>query len=89
MSSFLQYGGLERPRAVFRPVVIGALTCSALMASAGVAQADHRMADGTLCPHAAGTLAPGESPAAPTIERAASSAPVGATGPQERREASL
>jgi hypothetical protein len=37
------------------------------------------MADGTLCPHAAGTLAPGEAPAAPTVERAASSAPVGAT----------
>ena len=79
MSSFLQYGSFVRPRTAFRPVVIGALTCSALMVSAGAAQADHRMADGTLCPHAAGTLAPGESVAAPTLERAASSTPVGAS----------
>lgn len=77
MSSFLQYGSV-RPRAVFRPAVIGALTCSALMVSAGAAQAEHRMADGTLCPHAAGTLAPGESVAPPTLERAAQSGPVGA-----------
>ena len=77
MSSFLQFGSV-RPRAVFRPVVIGALTCSALMVSAGAAQADHRMADGTLCPHAAGTLAPGESVAPPTVERAATSGPIGA-----------
>lgn len=77
MNSFLQYGSF-RASPAFRPVVIGALTCGALMVSAGAAQADHRMADGTLCPHAAGTLAPGEAPAAPTVERAASTAPVGA-----------
>lgn len=77
MNSFLQYGSL-RASPAFRPIVIGALTCGALMVSAGAAQADHRMADGTLCPHAAGTLAPGEAPAAPTVERAASTAPVGA-----------
>jgi hypothetical protein len=76
MSPFLQSGPGSNP--AFRPVVIGVLTCGALMMSAGAAQADHRMADGTLCPHAAGTLAPGELPAAPTIERAASSAPIGA-----------
>jgi hypothetical protein len=79
MNSFLQYGSHMRASPAFRPVVIGALTCGALMVSAGAAQADHRMADGTLCPHAAGTLAPGEAPAAPTVERAASSAPIGAT----------
>jgi hypothetical protein len=79
MSSFLQFGSCARTRTAFRPVVIGALTCSALMVSAGAAQADHRMADGTLCPHATGALAPGESVAPPTIERAASSAPVGAS----------
>lgn len=78
MSSFLQYGSLVRPRPGFRPVVIGALTCSALMISAGAAQASHRMADGTLCPHAAGTLGPGESKSAPPVERAASSGPIGA-----------
>jgi len=77
MISFLQYGSSMRASPAFRPAVIGALTCGALMVSAGAAQADHRMADGTLCPHAAGTLAPGEAPAAPTAERAASSAPVG------------
>ena len=77
MSSFLQFGSV-RPRAVLRPVVIGALTCSALMVSAGAAQADHRMADGTLCPHATGALAPGESVAPPTVERAATSGPIGA-----------
>lgn len=78
MSSFLQYGSFARPGPALRPVVIGALTCSALLISAGTAQAHHRMADGTLCPHAAGTLAPGESKAAPTVERTASTAPVGA-----------
>lgn len=79
MSSFLQYGSLVRPRPGFRPVVIGALTCSALMISAGAAQANHKvMADGTMCPHAAGTLAPGESKSAPPVERAASSGPIGA-----------
>ena len=79
MSSFLHFGSCARSRPVVRPAVIGALTCSALLLSAGAAQAEHRMADGTLCPHAAGTLAPGESVAAPTLERAASSAPVGAS----------
>ena len=74
----MQYGSVMRSRAAFRPAVIGALTCSALLASAGVAQAEHRMADGTLCPHAAGTLAPGESVAPPTVERAATSGPIGA-----------
>jgi hypothetical protein len=78
MSSLLQYGAVGRSRTVFRPVVIGALTCGALMVPAGAAQAHHTMADGTLCPHAAGTLNPGESMAAPTIERAASTAPMGA-----------
>lgn len=78
MNSFLHYGSAMKASPAFRPVVIGALTCGALMVSAGAAQANHRMADGTLCPHAAGTLAPGEAPAAPTVERAASSAPVGA-----------
>ena len=78
MSSFLQYGSLVRSGPAFRPVVIGALTCGALMVSAGVAQANHKMADGTLCPHAAGTLAPGESKAAPIVQRAASTGPLGA-----------
>lgn len=78
MSSFLDHGSCARTRTVFRPVIIGALTCSALLAPAGAAQAYHRMADGTMCPHAAGTLAPGESVAAPTVERAAASGPIGA-----------
>lgn len=87
MSSFLQYGSFARPGPAFRPVVIGALTCGALMVSAGAAQASHRMADGTLCPHAAGTLAPGETKAAPTVERAASSGPIGAATPAPRAAA--
>lgn len=78
MSSFLHHGSCARTRTVFRPVIIGALTCSALLVPAGAAQAYHRMADGTMCPHAAGTLAPGESVAAPTVERAAASGPIGA-----------
>ncbi|HEV2059781.1 MAG TPA: hypothetical protein VGR11_10510 [Solirubrobacteraceae bacterium] len=88
MSSFLQYGSIARPGPAFRPVVIGALTCGALMVSAGPAQAGHvKMADGTLCPHAAGTLAPGETKAAPTVERAASSGPIGASTPAPRAAA--
>lgn len=71
MKSFLHYGpGL-------RPVVVGAVTCGALLLPAAAAQAYHPMADGTMCPHAAGTLAPGEAPAAPGVQRAASSAPIG------------
>lgn len=79
MTSFLQYGSQTRTRAPFRPIVIGALTCGALMMSAGPAQANHRMADGTLCPHANGELAPGETPAAAGPTRAATSGPIGGT----------
>lgn len=88
MSSFLQYGALARPRPGFRPVFVGALTCSALMISAGAAQASHQaMADGTMCPHAAGALGPGESKAGPTVERAVSNGPIGAATPAPRAAA--
>src|SRR5215218_2498303 len=80
MTSFMQYGSLTRSRPTIRRLAIGALTCSAVMLTAQTAQANHRMADGTLCPHAAGTPVPGESAPAPGPERSASSAPIGSTG---------
>lgn len=82
MTSFLQYGWLARPGPGFRPAVVGALACGALMLSAGAAQANHmKMADGTLCPHAAGTPVPGEMAPAPGPERAGSTAPIAPARP--------
>jgi hypothetical protein len=78
MSSLLQYCSLARARPASRPVLAGALSCGVLLLSAGTAQANHRMADGTLCPHAAGTPVPGETAPPPGPERAASTSPIGA-----------
>ena len=78
LNAFLQYGSLARPAPRLRPVVIGALTCSALMMSAGAAQANHRMADGTLCPHAAGTDAVVGGAPQGTV-RQSSTAPIGSS----------
>lgn len=78
MSSFLQHRSRAR-HGPMRPLLVGALTCGALLATAPGAVADHQvMADGTMCPHAAGTPVPGEAAPAPGPERAASTAPIAA-----------
>ncbi len=80
MSSFLQHGSRARHGPAMRPLVVGALTCGALLAAAPAAVANHvRMADGTLCPHAAGTPVPGEAAPIPGPVRATSSAPIAAS----------
>lgn len=82
MTSFLQYGSLARPGPGIRPLVVGALTCGALLLPAAGAQANHMtMADGTMCPHAAGTPVAGESAPAPGPVRTASTAPIAPASP--------
>jgi hypothetical protein len=69
-----------------RPLFVGALTCGALLATAPAAGAHHlMMADGTMCPHAAGTPVPGEAAPVPGPERAASTAPI--TAPSTAKSA--
>lgn len=59
-----------------RPLVIGALTCGALLLPVGGAQASHRMANGMLCPHAAGEPVAGEAVAPPGPSHATSAGPI-------------
>ena len=78
MSSFMQHRSRAR-HGPMRPLFVGALTCGALLATAPNAVAHHLvMADGTMCPHAAGTPVPGEAAPTPGPERAASTAPIAA-----------
>jgi hypothetical protein len=76
---------LDRPRARHgshvRPLVVGALACGALLTIAPGAQANHRMANGMLCPHAAGEPVAGEGPATVNPGNVASSAPIAAARP--------
>lgn len=79
MSSFLQHRPRARHGPLVRPLFVGALTCGALLATAPAAVAHHMvMADGTMCPHAAGTPVPGEAAPTPIPERTASTAPLAA-----------
>ncbi len=76
MSSFLQHRSHAR-HGPMRPLFVGALTCGALLATAPGAVANHMvMADGTMCPHAAGTPVAGEAAPTPGPERSASTAPI-------------
>ena len=81
MSSFLQHRRRARHGPAMRPLFAGALTCGMLLATAPAAVANHMvMADGTMCPHAAGTPIPGEAAAVPGPVRTASTAPIAGPG---------
>jgi hypothetical protein len=77
--AFLQDRPVRHRRGV-KPLVVGALACGAVLVTAPGAMASHVMANGMLCPHAAGDPVPGE--AAPTVNPSgsASSAPLAAPG---------
>ena len=63
-----------------KPLVVGALACGAVLMTAPAAMAHHPMANGMLCPHAAGDPIPGESAPPPAPSGAASTAPIAAAG---------
>lgn len=63
------------------PLWVGVAVCGAMFVPVGSAYATHQvMADGTMCPHAKGELAPGEQPASQGPARAAAAGPLAAPG---------
>lgn len=61
-----------------KPLLVGVLACGALLVTAPSAMAYHVMANGMMCPHAAGEAVPGEAPPTVNPSAAPNAAPIGA-----------